>query len=92
MTTITIRSFVKYRDLFGAEKTIDVPMGGTIEDALILFAGEKPAVQTELFENSILKSHIVLMYNKERIDHEDIRDITLNEGDEIVLYPPVSGG
>ncbi|HJJ35960.1 MAG TPA: hypothetical protein O0X27_02160, partial [Methanocorpusculum sp.] len=68
MTEIIIRSFAKYRDLFGAEHKVDVPLGGTISDALILFAGQRPAAQTELFEQGVLKSHVVVMYNKERID------------------------
>lgn len=92
MTEILIRSFAKYRDLFGAEHKVDVPFGGTIADALILFAGQHPAAQTELFERGVLKSHVVLMYNKERIDHEDMHEIVPEDGDEIVLYPPVSGG
>lgn len=92
MTEITIRSFAKYRDLFGAEIKIDVPIGGTIADALIIFAGERPEAQKELYENSILKSYIVIMHNRERIDIEDVSEILLNDHDEIVLYPPVSGG
>lgn len=92
MTEIIIRSFAKYRDLFGAEHKVEVPIGGTIADALILFAGEHPVAQTELFEQGMLKSHVVLMHNKERVDHEDINKITPENGDQIVLYPPVSGG
>lgn len=92
MPELTVKSFAKYKDLFGADKKIDVPLGGTITDALILFAGQVPKAQTELFENGRLKSSVVLMYNNERIDFEDADTITLEDGDELVLYPPVSGG
>ena len=51
-----------------------------------------PAAQTGLFENGSLKGHVVFMYNGERIDAEDASEITVEDGDEIVLYPPVSGG
>jgi len=92
MTSITVRSFARYRELFGDSVTIDVPPGSTISDALILFAVQKPAAQTEIFEGMTLKSHVVLMYNKERIDLDEATSITVEEGDELVLYPPVSGG
>ena len=92
MTEVCIRSFAKFRDMFGAEKKLDVPHASTVYDCLILFAGEVPAAQTWLFENGALKGHVVFMYNGERIDAEDASEITVEDGDEIVLYPPVSGG
>lgn len=92
MTEITIRSFAKFRELFGEEKKLDVPHASTIYDALILFAGEKRAAQTELFDKGVIRFHVVIMYNQERIDAEDASEIILSDGDEIVLYPPVSGG
>ena len=92
MTAVTVRSFAKFRELFGDEKRLDVPHASTIYDALILFAGETPAAQTGLFENGSLRPHVVIMYNKERIDTEDASEIVLEDGAEIVLYPPVSGG
>jgi len=92
MTTVTIRSIARYREIFGEKNTIEVPPGSTISDALILFAVQKPVAQTEIFEGMTLKSYVVLMYNQERIDIDDATSITVEEGDEIVLYPPVSGG
>jgi len=92
MTSITIRSFARYRELFGEKEVMEVPTGSTISDALILFAVQKPLAQTEIFDGMTLKSHVVLMYNKERIDTEDATTLTLHDGDEVVLYPPVSGG
>jgi len=92
MTSITIRSFARYRELFGEEAEMEIPAGSTISDALILFAVQKPLAQTEIFDGMTLKSHVVIMYNKERIDTEDATTLTLQDGDELVLYPPVSGG
>lgn len=92
MTGVLIKSFAKFRDEFGAERKIEAPHAATVYDCLILFAGMVPAAQTGLFENGALKSHVVFMYNGERIDTEDASEITVEEGDEIVLYPPVSGG
>ena len=59
--------------------------------SLVQFA-KTAAADDEIFEGGVLKSHIVLMYNRERIDSEDAAEIAVEDGDEVVLYPPVSGG
>ena len=92
MAEITIRAFAKFRELFGSETPLSVPDNTTVSAALVLFAETIPAAKAELFEEGRLKSHIVLMYNRERIDAEDAAEISLEDGDEVVLYPPVSGG
>ena len=92
MITVTIHAFAKYRELFGEETKVEVPEEATVYDALIIFAGMRMKAQTELFDGASLKSHVVLMYNRERIDADDAAVITLEDGDEVVLYPPVSGG
>ncbi|HJJ47331.1 MAG TPA: hypothetical protein O0X32_03675, partial [Methanocorpusculum sp.] len=73
MITVTIHAFAKYRDLFGEETKVEVQDGATVYDSLILFAGMKQKAHTELFEGSALRSHFVLMYNRERIDLNDAR-------------------
>ena len=90
MAEITIRAFAKFREIFGAETVISVPDGSTVLDSLVQFA--KTAAEDEIFEGGVLKSHIVLMYNREHIDSEDAAEIAVENGDEVVLYPPVSGG
>ena len=93
MAEITIRAFAKFREIFGAETVISVPDGSTVLDSLVQFAKTAAAAaEDEIFEGGVLKSHIVLMYNRERIDSEDAAEIAVENGDEVVLYPPVSGG
>jgi len=92
MAEITVRAFARFREMFGAETALSVPSGATVSDALVQFAETVPAAKSELFESGVIKNHIVLMYNRERIDAEDAAEISLEDGDEVVLYPPVSGG
>lgn len=92
MAEITIRAFAKFREMFGAENVISVSDGSTVLDSLLQFAKTVSAAEDEIFECGVLKSHIVLMYNRERIDSEDAAEIAVEDGDEVVLYPPVSGG
>lgn len=92
MTDITIRAFAKFREMFGAETALSAADGATVLDSLLQFAEIVPAAKAELFDGGQLKEHVVLMYNRERIDAEDAAEIAVADGDEIVLYPPVSGG
>lgn len=92
MLNITIRSFAKFRELFGEINSITVGEGTSLLGALLAFAKIRSNGMEEIFSGAKLNPHIILMYNKERIDSNDAKTITLKDGDEIVLYPPVSGG
>ncbi|MCK9314099.1 MAG: MoaD/ThiS family protein [Methanocorpusculum sp.] len=92
MPEIIIRSFAKFRELFGGTNSITVPPETTVSGTLLAFAKTRSASMDELFSGAELKSNIILMYNRERIDAEDAKTIIPADGDEIVIYPPVSGG
>ncbi len=92
MTEVTILAFAKFRELFGEKNTVSAESGATVLTVLANFAQTVPAACGELFEGSQLRSHVIVMYNRERIDSEEAAEITVCDGDEIVLYPPVSGG
>ena len=64
MAEITIRAFAKFREMFGAENVISVSDGSTVLDSLLQFAKTVSAAEDEIFECGVLKSHIVLMYNR----------------------------
>ncbi|MDV0444281.1 MoaD/ThiS family protein [Methanorbis rubei] len=92
MTEVTILAFAKFREQFGEKNMITTDSGATVLAALEKFAEIIPAARGELFEENRLRGHVIIMYNRERIDSEEAAEITVGEGDEIVLYPPVSGG
>ena len=92
MNEITILAFAGFREKFGEKNTVAVPKGATVLSVLHTFAETVPAAQDELFDSGHLHGHVILMYNRERIDADDAEEITVSDGDEIVLYPPVSGG
>ncbi|HJJ48443.1 MAG TPA: MoaD/ThiS family protein [Methanocorpusculum sp.] len=91
MPEVTIRAFASLKEIFGAENTFSVAAGATVYSCIEAFANASGKCG-ELFDAGGLKPHIILMYNRERIDAEDAKEIALSDGDEIVLYPPVSGG
>lgn len=92
MPQITIRSFARFRELFGEVNTLSVPEGTSVLGALLAFSKTQKDGMDELFPKGAFGSHIILMYNRERIDSDDAKTLHTAEGDEIVIYPPVSGG
>lgn len=92
MSQITVVSFARFREIFGGTHTITTADNATVLSALQTFADAVPQARTELFEENTLRSHVILMYNRERIDADEAAGIPVRDGDEIVLYPPVSGG
>lgn len=90
---IRIRAFAQVKDILGADSFLEYPEGTSMRellDSLRQIAGES---EDKLFSrDGDLQSHLVLMMNGTRIYKEDIESLTLSEGDEIALFPPVSGG
>lgn len=89
---ITVRSFARFRELFGAEQTIETT--GMAAPVAVLHAlcnteGNRDA----LFDSEgRLHPHITIMLNKTRLSPGEPEEIPLKDGDELVVYPPVSGG
>ncbi|HJJ28718.1 MAG TPA: MoaD/ThiS family protein [Methanocorpusculum sp.] len=91
MPEVTIRTFATLKEIFGAENIFNANEGMTVYACIEAFA-DAAHHRDVLFDETGLKSHIILMYNRERIDAEDAKELVIAEGDEYVLYPPVSGG
>jgi MoaD family protein len=79
---ITVRLFGRYKDIAGKEKIqIDITDGNTLRDVVDVFVKQYPTV-------AIDKSRLMIIKNKMYASF----DITVNEGDEITLSPPVVSG
>ncbi|RQD82326.1 MAG: MoaD family protein [Methanocalculus sp. MSAO_Arc2] len=90
---IRVQSFARFREIFGSEQIREMGDEATLEALLLEIAAENPAARSALFdENGSVRRYIILMRNKKRVDIEEIGKITLSDGDEIALYPPVAGG
>jgi molybdopterin synthase sulfur carrier subunit len=69
--------------------TVDVDAGATVDDALDALLTTKPALRDRaLNEDGDLREHVNLLKNGESVDG----DASVEAGDELALFPPVSGG
>ena len=79
---ITVRFFATLKDHVGASTIkIDVPVSVSVEDLMSTLIKEYPALEGSL-------SSTIVAVNQKFTNP----DQTLTSSDEIVLFPPVSGG
>jgi sulfur-carrier protein len=90
---IRVKTFAQIKDILGADSSPEYPDGTSMKELLKSLRQKAGESENQLFSREgELHSHLVLMMNGTRIYEEDIESIILSEGDEIALFPPVSGG
>jgi len=91
MANTTVRIYTTLKDRFNASRlTIDA---GNVGELLSRLTENRPDVRTVLFdEDGLVKNCFVLTLNSEILDHKQVNETTLKEGDVLHIFPPVSGG
>jgi len=87
--------FADLSDVAGDDRVaVEVPEGGTVGDALDALLDARPALGDRvLAADGSLHSHVNVLVNGEnvRIEGEGM-DTPVGPGDELAMFPPVSGG
>ena len=90
---ITIRSFARLKDIFGEERQCTLSEHNTVANVLSTLINETQVPASTLFNsNGDVHAYLIIMLNKKRMTRAEIKEQILSDGDEIMLYPPVSGG
>lgn len=89
------RLFANLAEVAG-EKRIDVPAGAgdTVGDAFEQLLEARPDLRREVVdEDGELREHIRLLHNEEDpFEAAEGFETALGDGDDLALFPPVSGG
>ncbi|MDD1667829.1 MAG: MoaD family protein [Methanomicrobiales archaeon] len=88
-----VRFFARFRELLGAE-VIAEPAPGTSFLTLIrdVTRGNGEGHDAVFDEGGAFREHVILMRNGKRIEATDAGETMIADGDEIAVFPPVSGG
>jgi sulfur-carrier protein len=88
-----VRFFARFRELLGAE-VVTRPSPGTSFASLIreVARGNGEGYAAIFDENGAFREHVILMRNGKRVEAADAEEILIADGDEIAVFPPVSGG
>ncbi len=90
MSQVNVRLFANIREIMGsAEVSLSADSIGELLSSLIAM---RPALRDVLFDNGELRPYITVLVNGRNIRDIDGNRTTLVEGDEVAIFPPVSGG
>lgn len=72
--------------------SVDVDPGDTVGDALESLLAAHPDLRDRVLDDGEVADHINVLRNGRSVHHDDGLSETLEAGDELALFPPVSGG
>ena len=77
----------------GKEVSVDAEPGDSVGDALDDLLAPRPELESRVLDDDgRLRDHINVLRNGTDVFAEDGLDTSLEPGDELALFPPVSGG
>lgn len=90
---VRIRFFARFRELLGTD-IIAEPASGTALAGLIREVARKNGEGYDAIfdEHGAFREFVILMRNGKRIEAADAEKAEISDGDEIAVFPPVSGG
>ena len=90
MPKIKVRFFANFREL---TKTSELGIeGDTVREILEKICEKFKGLEKILFKDGKLQPYVNIFLNGENLPGSDGLDKSLREGDEIAIFPPVSGG
>ncbi|NPE28163.1 MoaD/ThiS family protein [Methanococcoides sp. SA1] len=94
MVGVKIKLFANLREIAGVSE-IELK-GENIQEILDILLNDHPQVQDLIYDDvngkKEIRAYINILVNGNNIQHLEGPDTVLNEGDEIAIFPPVSGG
>jgi molybdopterin synthase sulfur carrier subunit len=85
-----IRLFANLREAAGSSEV--EASGNNIHELLEDLMKKYPCLEDLVLEDGNIKGHINILVNGDNIRHLNGPDTEVFESDEIVMFPPVSGG
>jgi molybdopterin synthase sulfur carrier subunit len=90
MGLVSVRLFANLREIVGNPRLVFE--ASTIRDVLVTLRSEHPALQPLLCEDGEVRPYITILINGKNIRDMEALATLLSDGDEVAIFPPVSGG
>ncbi len=89
---VKFKLFANFREA-ARNKEVEITFAGhTVDDAIRALAAGYPTMKPLIYLDGKLKQYVNVLLNGQTVRHEQIGSAAVKDGDEIALFPPVSGG
>jgi MoaD family protein len=85
---INVRLFANFREVAGRKDLALDVTGGTVMDAVSSIIASYPGLGPLMLHDGALKPYVNVLVNGKAATPSD----SIKEGDELAIFPPVSGG
>ncbi|HTX43979.1 MAG TPA: ubiquitin-like small modifier protein 1 [Methanocella sp.] len=85
---IKVRLFANFREVTGKKDLVLEVDGGTVMDAVSSLLASYPGLRPLMLHDGALKPYVNVLVNGKTAAPAD----KIKEGDELAIFPPVSGG
>jgi molybdopterin synthase sulfur carrier subunit len=91
MVLVNVRLFANLREIVGRPQL--AVEAGTIREVLTILQAGHPALRPVLYDDDgEVRSYITILVNGKNIREMEAFATILSDGDEVAIFPPVSGG
>lgn len=90
---VKVKFFAPFRELFGAnEREIELEGASDVQELLNILCDSDERREKVFDQYGELNSYVMILKNGQPVQILDGVQTKLEEGDEIAIFPPVSGG
>jgi molybdopterin synthase sulfur carrier subunit len=91
--TIKVRFFARFRELLGTDILVEKKSGIVLAILVKEIAQKKKEGYDAIFDgNGKFREFVIVMRNGKRLEPAETLTVTVADGDEIAIFPPVAGG
>jgi molybdopterin synthase sulfur carrier subunit len=89
---VKFKLFANFREAVRQKEVEVATEGNTVGDAIRSLIVQHPQLEPMVYQDGRLKQYVNVLLNGQTLKGEQVASAPLKEGDEIALFPPVSGG
>ena len=90
---IRVRFFSEFGELIGNDVMADAKEGSVLSELIAKISGKNQNGYDAIFDkNGNIREFVVLTRNGRHIDTKEAGKTIVEEGDDITVFPPISGG
>ena len=89
---VKFKLFANFREAAKGKEVEITFAGSTVGDAIGALAAAFPAMKPLIYQDGRLKQYVNVLLNGQTVKGDQVASMPVNDGDEIALFPPVSGG